>query len=69
MRNSTGYSVCRTGTRCNPPSNLLVPVLMAVKFEIDRDTPMRLPPDLRDWVPEDAMVHFMIEAVKRIDFI
>ena len=24
---------------------------------------MRLPPDLRDWVPEDDMVHFVMEAV------
>jgi len=27
---------------------------------------MLLPPDLRDWVPEDDMVHFVIEAVERI---
>ncbi len=25
----------------------------------DRDTPMLLPPDLRDWVPEDDLVHFV----------
>ena len=30
---------------------------------IDRDTPMLLPPDLRQWVPDDDMVHFVIEAV------
>ena len=30
---------------------------------IDRDTPMLLPPDLRDWVPEDHLVHFIIDAV------
>ena len=24
---------------------------------------MLLPPDLRDWVPQDDMVHFVIEAV------
>ncbi|NIO43656.1 MAG: IS5/IS1182 family transposase, partial [Burkholderiales bacterium] len=37
---------------------------MATRFvNIDRDTPMLLPPDLRDWVPEDDMVHFVIEAV------
>lgn len=37
---------------------------MAERFvNIDRDTPMLLPPDLRDWVPEDDMVHFVIEAV------
>lgn len=27
---------------------------------------MLLPPDLRDWVPEDDMVHFVIEAVDRV---
>jgi transposase len=30
---------------------------------VDRDTPLLLPPDLRDWVPEDDMVHFVLEAV------
>ena len=24
---------------------------------------MLLPPDLREWIPEDDMVHFVIEAV------
>lgn len=33
---------------------------------IDRDTPMLLPPDLRDWVGEDDLVHFVIEAVDRL---
>ena len=27
---------------------------------------MLLPPDLRDWVPEDDMVHFVIEAVEQM---
>jgi hypothetical protein len=27
---------------------------------------MLLPPDLRDWVPEDDLVHFVIEAVERL---
>jgi transposase/uncharacterized protein (DUF4415 family) len=31
---------------------------------IDRQTPMLLPPDLREWVPADDMVHFVIEAVE-----
>ena len=30
---------------------------------VDRDTPMLLPVDLREWVPEDDLVHFVIEAV------
>ena len=33
---------------------------------IDRDTPLLLPPDLRDWVPEDDLVHFVIAAVDRL---
>lgn len=33
---------------------------MAARFvNIDRQTPMLLPPDLRDWVPEDDLVHFV----------
>ncbi len=33
---------------------------------VDRDTPMLLPPDLRDWVADDDLVHFIIEAVERL---
>ncbi|MDF1713967.1 MAG: IS1182 family transposase, partial [Akkermansiaceae bacterium] len=40
---------------------------MAAKFvNIARDTPMLLPPDLRDWVGEDDLVHFVIEATERL---
>ncbi|MDP6718859.1 MAG: transposase, partial [Pirellulaceae bacterium] len=40
---------------------------MATRFvNIDRNTPMLLPPDLRDWVPQEDMVHFVIEAVEGI---
>ena len=40
---------------------------MPARFvSVDRDTPMLLPPDLRDWVPEDDLVHFVIEAVNRL---
>ncbi len=28
--------------------------------------PMLLPPDLRDWVPEDDLVHFVIEAIEQM---
>ena len=31
---------------------------------VDRRTPLLLPPDLRDWIPQDDMVHFVIEAVE-----
>jgi transposase len=34
---------------------------------IDRETTMLLPPDLRDWIPEDSMVHFVIDAVESLD--
>ena len=33
----------------------------------DRDQAFLLPPDLRDWVPEDDLAHFVIEAVERVE--
>lgn len=30
---------------------------------VDHDTPMLLPPDLRAWVPEDHIVHFIMDAI------
>jgi len=40
---------------------------MAARFVIvDRDTPMFLPCDLRDWVPEGHIVHFILDAVEQI---
>jgi transposase len=33
---------------------------------IDRSAPLLLPPDLRDWIPEDDIVHFVIESVERL---
>lgn len=30
---------------------------------IDRDTPLLLPPDLRDWVPQDHLSHYIIDVV------
>ena len=40
---------------------------MAARFvNIDRQTTLLLPPDLRDWVGEDDLVHFVIEAVERL---
>jgi transposase len=35
--------------------------------EIDRETSMLLPPDLRDWIPENSMVHFILETVDTLD--
>lgn len=41
---------------------------MAARFvNIDYDTPLLLPPDLRDWVPADHMVHFIMDAVAALD--
>lgn len=41
---------------------------MARRFvNVDRDTPMLFPPDMRDWVRKDDMVHFVIEAVEQMD--
>ena len=41
---------------------------MAAKFvNIDHDTPLLLPPDLRDWVEPDHMVHFIMDAVCALD--
>jgi len=33
---------------------------------IDRETPMLFPVDMRDWLPSDHLVHFVIEAVQQI---
>lgn len=38
---------------------------MATKYvNVDRETPMLLPPDLRDWVAGDELAHFILEAVE-----
>ena len=34
---------------------------------VDRETPMLLPPDLRDRVPTDHLVHFVIDASGELD--
>src|SRR6186997_2725167 len=33
----------------------------------DREQPFLLPPDVRDWLPEDHFVWFVLDAVERID--
>jgi transposase len=40
---------------------------MAKFVSIDRDTPLLLPPDLRDWVAADHLVHFVIDAMDAVD--
>ncbi len=39
-----------------------------VKFvDCERDQAFLLPPDLRDWIPEDDLAHFVIAAVERVE--
>lgn len=40
---------------------------MANFIPYDRTQGFLLPPDLRDWVPEDDLTHFIIEASERVD--
>src|SRR5262249_47517966 len=41
---------------------------MATRFvNIDRETPMLLPPDLKDWVAKDDLVRFILDAVETCD--
>ena len=36
---------------------------MSTRFvHVDRHTPMLLPPDLRGWIPQDDLVHFVIRS-------
>jgi len=40
---------------------------MSERFvNIDRETPMLFPADMRDWLPEDHLVYFIIEAIEPI---
>jgi transposase len=40
---------------------------MAARFvNLDRQTPMFLPCDLREWLPEDHLVHLILDAVEQI---
>jgi transposase len=40
---------------------------MSVRLvNVDRNTPMFLPCDLREWVPTDHMVHFILDAIEQI---
>lgn len=41
---------------------------MPARFvNIDRRTPLLLPPDLRDWLPDDHLAHYVIEVVEGLD--
>lgn len=40
---------------------------MSARFRnLDRQTPMFLPCDLRDWIPDDHLVHFILDAVEQL---
>ena len=40
---------------------------MAVRLvNVDRNTPMLLPPDLRDCLPEDPIARFIVDAVETL---
>jgi transposase len=41
---------------------------MAARFvNLDYDTPLFLPPNLRDWVPAEHLAHFILDAVEEVD--
>jgi len=41
---------------------------MAARFvNVDYDTPLMLPPNLRDWVPAGHLAHFILDAVEELD--
>jgi transposase len=41
---------------------------MPARFvNVDRDTALLLPPDMRDWVPENHLVHFIVDAAEQLD--
>ena len=41
---------------------------MSIRFvNIDRETPMIIPVDMRDWLPKNHLVYFIIDAIKEID--
>lgn len=41
---------------------------MAARYiNVDHDTPMLLPPSLRDWLPPDHLVHVIMDAVEELD--
>lgn len=39
---------------------------MTTYSRFDRDQPFLLPPDLKDWLPEDDVAHFIVAAVDRV---
>src|SRR5579862_1544770 len=43
---------------------------MSTRFvNVDRQTPLLFPPDLRDWVRKDDLVHFILDAVETLPLV
>ena len=41
---------------------------MSVRLvNVDRNTPMLLPPDMREWMAQDGLAHFVLEAAESLD--
>ncbi|MDR2447703.1 MAG: hypothetical protein LBD58_10550 [Treponema sp.] len=41
---------------------------MSARFlNADRDTPLLFPVDLREWLPEDHLVHFVVDVIEQLD--
>ena len=41
---------------------------MSVRFvNVDRETPMLFPVDMRDWLPKNHLVYFLIDAIQQVD--
>ena len=41
---------------------------MGARFvRVDHDTQFLLPPDMRQWVPKDHLVHFIMDAVEELE--
>ncbi|MDR1576192.1 MAG: hypothetical protein LBS37_09330 [Treponema sp.] len=41
---------------------------MSARFvNVDRNIPLLFPADLREWLPEDHLAHFIIEMVEQLD--
>jgi transposase len=40
---------------------------MPARFvNIDRDTPLLMPPDLRQWIPQDHLAHYILDAIENL---
>jgi len=52
-----GLATPRLGSRC-VPQNFLYP---------QRDQPLLMPVDMRDWLPEDDLVFVVLDAVDTLD--